>query len=216
MNRRNKAGQQHGFTIIELMVATAVFATVLLVVTGGILQITRLYLKGVTTANTQNTARAVIDTVSQAIQFGGGTVVPTSDGVATPTSPKVFCIGNQRFTYTIGWQLTDDSPDATRHQSYHSLVQDNRSGCSSETTQPLNTQSVSGRELLAPNMRLSKLNVVPVGDNLYRVEVRVVYGDDDLLQEPVDGPGTTCVNESAGTQFCAISELSTVVTKRVQ
>lgn len=208
--------QSQGFTIIELMVATAVFSVVLLVVTGGILQITRLYQKGVTAANTQTITRSVTDTISQAIQFSGGDIVPTTTGAATPTSPKVFCIGNTRFTYALGWQLVDGTPDTNLHQSPHALVQDNYPGCSSSTAQPLNVSGVSGRELLAPNMRLSKLTVTQIGNDLYRIEVRVVYGDDDLLQDPKDGTTTTCINESAGTQFCSISELSTVVTKRVQ
>jgi type II secretory pathway pseudopilin PulG len=204
-----------GFTIIELLVATGVFAVVLVVVTTGILQVSRLYYKGVTEANTQNVVRTITDTVSQAIQFGGGDVVPTTAGSATPSSPKVLCIGNQRFVYDIGWQLVDNSPDPAKHQAYHTLVQDNYSGCSSSSTQSLNVQTVSGRELLSPNMRLSKFNVTNLGANLYRVEVRVIYGDDDLLKNPND-PLTTCINATAGTQFCSISELSTVVTKRVQ
>ena len=127
----------------------------------------------------------------------------------------MFCIGNQRFTYDIGWQVIDNSPNASQHQAYHGLVQDSLSGCSSTSTQPLNTPTVLGRELLSPSMRLSKLNVTDLGSNLYRIEVRVIYGDDDLLKNPND-PLTTCINDKAGTQFCTISELNTVVTKRVQ
>jgi prepilin-type N-terminal cleavage/methylation domain-containing protein len=213
--KRNFSKQSRGFTIIELLVATSVFAVVLVVITTGILQVSRLYYKGVTDSNTQNVVRTITDTVSQAIQFEGGVVVPTTSGAATPTSPKVLCIGNKRFVYDIGWQLVENSPDATKHQAYHTLVQDNFSGCSGTSTQPLNVQTVTGRELLSPNMRLSKFNVTNLGSNLYRVEVRVIYGDDDLLKNPND-PDTTCINSTAGTQFCAISELNTVVTKRVQ
>lgn len=204
-----------GFTVIELMVATAVFAVVLIVVTAGILQVSRLYYKGVNEANTQSVVRSITDTVSQAIQFSGGDIIPTTSGAATPSSPKVLCIGNLRFTYDLGWQVVDNSPDASKHQAYHALVQDNYSGCTSTSTQSLANQTVSGRELLSPNMRLSKFSVTDLGGNLYRVEVRVIYGDDDLLKDPND-PLTTCINETAGTQFCTISELSTVVTKRVQ
>jgi len=56
------------------------------------------------------------------------------------------------------------------------------------------------------------------------VSVRVVYGDADLLRSPsapdsphaAMQPDATCQSVRAGTQFCASSELSTVVVKRVQ
>lgn len=210
-----RVSRSKGFTVIELMVATSVFAVVLVVVTTGILQVSRLYYKGVNEAHTQSIVRTITDTIAQNIQFGGGQVVPTTAGAATPSAPKVLCVGNQRFTYDLGWQVVDGTPDVSKHETYHGLVQDNFSGCSATSTQPLNTATVLGRELLAPNMRLSKLNVIDLGANLYRIEVRVIYGADDLLKTPGD-PLTTCINETAGTQFCTISELSTVVTKRVQ
>jgi prepilin-type N-terminal cleavage/methylation domain-containing protein len=215
MKRPRLKHTSQGFTVIELMISTAVFAVVLVVVTSGILQVSRLYYKGVNQANTQSVVRSITDIVAQTIQFGGGTVTPTSGGAATPTAPKVLCVGNQRFTYDLGWQVVDSAPNASKHQAYHGLVQDNFSGCSGTTPQTISNEGVSGRELLSPNMRLSKLNVVDLGSNLYRIEVRIIYGDDDLLKAPGD-PLTSCINETSGTQFCTISELSTVVTKRVQ
>lgn len=215
MMSRPKLANAKGFTVIELMVATAVFAVVLVLVTAGILQVSRLYYKGVNQANTQSVVRSVTDVIAQTIQFGGGTVTPTTPGAATPSAPKVLCVGNQRFTYALGWQVVDSAPNSSKHQSYHGLVQDNFSGCSATSAQPLDVQGVLGRELLSPNMRLSKLNVTDLGGNLFRIEVRVIYADDDLLQDP-SNPLTSCINQRAGTQFCTISELSTVVTKRVQ
>jgi prepilin-type N-terminal cleavage/methylation domain-containing protein len=211
---RSSPKEQQGFTIVELMIATLIFSVILLIVTMGILQITRVYFKGVTEANTQNTARSVIDTVSQAIQFSGGPVTPTA-GSGTPSSPKAFCVGDQRFSYDTGWQLEDGSPDNTKHQAFHTLVMDTFANCNQSTPQGLGQQAVSGRELLSPHMRLANIQVSNVGTNLYRVTVRVVYGDDDLLTNPT-GTDASCKGISAGTQFCSVSELSTVVVKRVQ
>lgn len=214
MARRFPLKKQHGFTIVELMIATMVFSVILLVVTMGILQITRVYFKGVTESNTQNTARSVIDTISQAIQFSGGPVTTTS-GSGTPSSPKAFCVGDTRFTYDTGWQLEDSSPDNTKHQAYHALAMDTFANCNQSTPQPLDQPSISGRELLSPHMRLANVSVTNVGSNLYKVTVRVIYGDDDLLDNPT-APDANCKGISAGTQFCSVSELSTVVVKRVQ
>lgn len=218
---------QWGFTIVELLIATVIFSVVLLLITVGILQVARVYYKGVTETNTQNAARNIIDTIAQSIQFSGGDVTNAS-GTRTPGTAYAFCIGNQRFSYMLGYQV-EDSPDPAKHQTYHALVQDTPSGsaCGGATpAQPLNTSSVNGREMLGPHMRLSNLVVQHIsGTSSYEVKVRVVYGDYDLLFSPdptapaaTDDtyPDAKCLGVRAGTQFCAVAELSTVVQKRVE
>ena len=71
-------------------------------------------------------------------------------------------------------------------------------------------------------MRLAKLTVTPESNNnLYDITVRIVYGDDDLVQSPAH-PGTPNASDpnmnclaARGSQFCAVSELSTTVEKRL-
>jgi len=209
-----------GFTIIELLVATLVFSLVLLLITAGVLQIARLYYKGITEANTQNTARSIMDTISQSIQFGGGAVTetPASSGDNSAGTDYAFCVGNVQYSYRPGWQV-EDGTTSPLHQSWHGLVQATVSGCSSATSpQTLSNQAITGRELINPHMRLADLSVTNIGTNLYKIQIRVAYGDDDLLAS-TNGPTATdviCQNTLAGTQFCAVSELSTIVVKRVE
>ena len=209
---RNLAGKNQGFTIVELLVALAVFSVVLVVVTAAIIQVSRVYYKGVTEASVQDTARNIMDTVSQSIQFGGGTVTDTVSSPSPGTSYD-FCINNQEYSYRPGYQLVDGTPNASLHQTNYSLVVRTVAACSSPTGQDL-SGAVSGRELLAPNMRLANMVVKNVGPNLYQVQVRVVYGDDDLLNNPTTS--TAACKGVAGRQFCAVSDLSTVVISRVQ
>lgn len=216
-----------GFTIMELMIATVVFSVVLLLVTAGILQISRVYYKGMTEAATQNTARNIIDVISQGIQFSGSEVELTAG--TEPGQDDSFCIGNKQYTYRLGSQVMNNP--SSSDQSWHALVERRRSGsCSGTATQSLNQQTVNGRDLVGQRMRLAKFSVERLdgssSDNRYRVTVRVVYGDADLLRSPShpNSPVTTaamqpdvvCRSVRAGTQFCAVSELSTVVVKRVQ
>ena len=202
---------KHGFTILELLVATIVFSVVLLLVTAGIMQITRVYYKGVTESNTQNAARSIIESISQSIQFSGGGVTATP--TPAPGSDQVFCIGNQHYSYRLGWQV-ENNPDPGKSQAWHALVQRPLTG-SCASPQDMDLQPVTGRDMLPSHMRLSRLVIQDLGSNQYRVEVRVVYGDDDLLNDD-NGPNAACISESAGTQFCSISELSTTVVKRVK
>jgi len=202
-----------GFTIIELMIATVVFGTVLLVVTIAVLQFTRVYYRGVTEANTQDTARTIVDNISQAIQFNGGNVTDTAASPSPGTS-YAFCTGNQQYSYTTGLQLAD-AP--TSMQTYHAVVVRDAAGCTSSSPSPQNMRgaSVTGREMLSPKMRLARMQVTNVpGTKLYKISVRVVYGDDDLLVGP--NTATAKCSGQAGSQFCAVSDITTVVAKRVE
>ncbi|MEK7153861.1 MAG: prepilin-type N-terminal cleavage/methylation domain-containing protein [Patescibacteria group bacterium] len=204
-----------GFTIIELLVATAVFGTVLLVATTGVMQLSRVYYKGVTERNTQNTARSIADLIAQSIQFNGGSVT-TTPATPTPGNEYAFCVGNQQYSYSVGYEVAD-SPVAGKFQKRHALVVRDLAGCtSSSAAQDLDPVAVIGRELMRPGMRLASLQITNAGTDLYRISVRVVYGDDSVLTSPATAAAAKCQSIRAGTQFCAISDLTTVVTKRVE
>jgi prepilin-type N-terminal cleavage/methylation domain-containing protein len=231
-NRSREYSSRHcrdsGFTIVELLIATLIFSMVLVLITVGILQVARVYYKGVTETNTQNTARNIIDTIAQSIQFSGGTVTD-APGAVLPGSSFGFCVGNQLYSYTLGYQVAD-SPSPSKFQTYHALVQSTVSGsaCSSSTgAQNVRAATVTGKEMVGAHMRIANLVVKRIpGTSSFEVKVRVVYGDDDLLFSPSNptAPGNTaatmpdakCKGVRAGTQFCAVSDLSTVVQKRVE
>ena len=216
-----------GFTVIELMMATLVFSVVLLVVTTGIMQFSRVYYKGVTETNLQTTTRTITDTIAQSIQFNGGAVTSTT-GTGAGTS-YAFCIGDQQYSYILGTQLSDNG-SLSANQSHHVLVVKDSAGCTT-TAQDLKGASVTGRELMLPNARLVRLSISNVPTtNIYKISLRVVYGDDDLLCSPSVGGDCAsstvstnlgnsdlrCKDATAGTQFCAVSDITTTVVKRVQ
>lgn len=216
-----------GFTLIELLIATSVFTMVLLLITTGVLQFSRQYYKGVIAGKTQDTARAIVDDVTRAIQLNPGTVYTLSPS----GSARGYCIGTvKRYSYILNSKIVDSGALGVR-QSRHALVADSTSGCSSGTNAVnaatvTNLPGVNAREMLGPNMRLSKFSITG-GPNVYTVTVRVVYGDEDLLCSPT-APGSCAPNGSfpaaktdltckgnIGGQFCAASELTTTVQKRV-
>ncbi len=191
---------QKGFTIVELLIATLVFSVILLVITMGIIQVTNVYYKGVNEANTQNTARTIMDTVSQAIQFNGGDVTQTG---TADKNWHFFCVGTNKFNYRLGYELTGSSD--------HAMLLTSSQACSSDT----NATTTGGREFLSPKTRLANLSVKQVGtSNLYKIDVIVVYGDDDLLTSTSVGTAPKC-KEQSGSHFCSVSELSTTVARRI-
>lgn len=224
-----------GFTIIELLMATSVFAVVLIVLTTGILSFTRQYYKGVISSKTQNTARAIIDDVTRAIQFNGGTVQTLTAGGNTG-----YCIGtSKRYSFSKNLQVVEGAPAAG--QSRHAFISDDVTGCNASTS-ALNVSAVNSlsqddpatgnplknpRELLGENMRLVNFAITGSGD-VWQVMVRVAYGDTELLCSPnvasscdpngsyTGTPADLTCKPHSGREFCAVSELSTTVNKRVE
>lgn len=218
------ANHSHGFTIIELMIATTIFSVILLLSATALIQMGRLYYRGVISSRTQETTRTIMDEISRTIQFGGGSTASQVAG-----QDRSFCVGGKRYSYILSHQLTDNATPGP-NQKRNVLVTDTSAAC---TPQPLATTGPTGnyRELMNPHMRLARLDITPdPANNLYAIKLRVVYGDDDLLCSP-SVPGDcsaiatstslgnndlTCKSLRAGTQFCAVSELATVVRKRVR
>lgn len=197
---------QAGFTIIELMIATVVFSMILLLCSYGLLSVGRTYYKGVTTTRTQEAARLVIDDIAQSIQFGSGTVyAPAEAGFGTAA---FYCAGGKRYSYIRDQQVSGGR---------HGLVVDRPTACNGSTgaqdlVNPAVSLTSSSQEFIPTGMRLSSLRIVPVGTDLYRISVRVISGDTDLLNAAHDN----CLSVRAGSQYCAMSELTTVVQKRVR
>lgn len=214
---------QAGFTIVELMIATMVFSVILIVITVGVVAFTNAYYKGVNASTTQNTTRDAIDTITQAIQFNGGVIASTVDPAAPPdtTQTGAYCIGSSRFDFTIGKQIINAGTD---HVFY---VSPWRSG---DTCSGAGSFGAQSKELLGPHMRLAAFSISPPSGSsgLFTVNLKVAYGDNDLFESsvtgtiPATGPiaadvaaGLNCKLQT-GSQFCAISNLTSTVQKRVQ
>lgn len=231
--------RQAGFTIVELLIATTVFSLVLVVVMVGVMRFTKAYYKGVTASSTQNVARTTIDEITQAVQFSGSKVTDLPAAPADEPNAKLrsqgFCVGAMRYSYLPGWQLKNESNPAA-YQNTHVFVRDKpNGGCSDnsgQTAQDLlnDDEPIQGTELLTTNMRAANVRLVAVsGDpNLFNMTLRIIYGDADLLTS-VKSPASngrgdpynataddaTCKAATAGTEFCAVSELSTMIQRRV-
>lgn len=208
-----------GFTIVELMIATTVFALVLILLTTGIMQFTRQYYKGLISSKTQNTSRAIIDDITRSVQYDIGQVNELRR--VSPSAPLGaivgYCIGEvKRYSFALDRQVVDGTPDVSANESNHGLIYDEVTGCNANSP-ALEVTGISGlsgsnpREMLGANMRLDALSITGSGD-VYNITVRVIYGDEDLLDGSV---GNRTCKMDRGREFCAISELSTTVNKRV-
>ena len=212
---RKKIGAA-GFTILELMIASSVFAVILLVIAVGVINFTNSYYKGIISTETQSVARTIMADISQSIEFGESVNLNLSNG-----NVSGVCIDNTMYVYVVGQQVTDSSPNGSQNQGYHGIVTGNI-GCSSlSALAPYlgsGSQGHSGslpsgsRELLNQHMRLGVLNITSKG-SLYTIQIRVIYGDNNLLTT-TNWATDECIS-GAGSQFCAVSNLKTTVEQRL-
>ncbi len=221
---KHKSTAQQGFTIVELMVATAVFSMVMLVCSFAIVQVGRMYYKGVVTNRTQDAARTVLEDVAQTVQFGANHrnvgVQGYTNAQGQTVTVHALCLGQTRYSY-----VTDRAMGALGDQARRVLWK-NSIG-EGESCTPANlaasTPPDSGEALLGDTMRLPVFDANDEdGDGVWTITVRVSFGDTaDLFEnngeELADGDGTfaVCRGVNAGGQFCAVSNLSTSVVKRL-
>ncbi len=233
-----KKTNNNGFTILELMIATIVFAVIFMGATTAILQIAKLYYKGVVTNRTQESTRSVVDSISQQIQFNDAPLLTPADVTydvvqgpvaGTKMTFKAYCIGSTRYTYAINAQVNDGvvegqyqpTTNRLRHGLWRDTVNPGPAGCIPANLSLANPSTTAGAvgdqgvELLAEGMRLSNFALSCDDSRRCSVAVAILSGDNDLLEpNPQEEVPTNCAT-IIGNQWCAGSQLTTVVLKRV-
>jgi prepilin-type N-terminal cleavage/methylation domain-containing protein len=148
-----------------------------------------------------------------------------------------YCIGDTRYSYVLNRKLgVDLAENPIAHtgvdtETPHVLWRDTMASASS-TCQPLDisTDPVAkdgsskpgpspvsdGFEMIPRNVRLTRFRVTEAAANtgVYNLELWAAYGDSDLVIVQADG-APTC-SGAEGTQFCAISKISTSVVRRLK
>jgi prepilin-type N-terminal cleavage/methylation domain-containing protein len=179
---------QKGFTIVELLVATAVLSVILLIVTMVMVGIGNLYYKGVNQARVQDNVRSLTDEISQALQLDDGTTFAKQRPVAPQVVGRV-CINNVRYSYVLNKQIgsTDvETGDTVQHVLWRDKV--TAGTCSLLTDfwkndpNTIAGHGTDGVELIAPHSRLTSFDVDRAdADSPYVIKIGVAYGDGDLL-----------------------------------
>lgn len=212
--KSKETNNQFGFTIVELLMATAVFSIVLLIITTGIIKIGQSYYKGLIQNKTQETTRSISEDISRTIQLASG------QKVTPPGPPNRFCVGSVRYTYFLNEKVGDPASPII-------------SGLKAEKVPPNDCSApddLDAKQLLSKNMRLLRFKVDPADPlaQTWRIDIRVAYGDNDLLTHYNDNgtplPGDIILNADSancrsgvsGSSFCATAQLNNLVKKRLK
>jgi prepilin-type N-terminal cleavage/methylation domain-containing protein len=81
---------QTGFTLIELMIATTLFAVVLIVILASFLQIGKIFYKGVSLNSVHESVRTVVDEISDDIKFAQVQVCAPQDPTGNPAPQPIY------------------------------------------------------------------------------------------------------------------------------
>jgi prepilin-type N-terminal cleavage/methylation domain-containing protein len=205
MKKQRRLHNQAGFTLLELLIATTVFSVILLLCTYGMVQIGGTFYKGSTLVRTQNANRKAMDTISQALQYGGNDVRTNVGGgtgviVDAATGSGVFCTGNLRFRFVKN--------EPVRSGQIALVVDNEGAACGTG-----NASTNDDKELLGDNMRITRLEIVESSGS-YRIHLAIGYGDKSVSEDVID-PATGLCRANTSSPFCATSEFNTTVIRRV-
>jgi type II secretory pathway pseudopilin PulG len=222
-------GSEGGFTIVELMIATMVFSTIMIIASATIVRFTSMFQRGLTETTTQNAARAIIDDISSQLQttsLNGFTSV-----TAAPDGTRGYCVQQVRYNYRLGQLIGVNGVPGGLVKQDQGLPE----GCG-DAQGIASVRPTDGQELLGQNMRLAQLAIDPDPSNsLFAVRVIVAHGDDDLLcsrfvaNSCQEGAAVLTSSQfadtgilsglqcraGAGSQYCAVMSLSTTVKRRL-
>lgn len=233
--RLTRSHREGGFTIIELMIATAVLSILLVMVTVMMVSIGKLYYKGINQARIQDNVRSLSDEVARHLQLGDNFFHVTSG------SEEAYCVGSTRYTFILYKQIGSNG-GAPDYQYPHVLWRDkNPTPGSCPSALPnlaANPPSAGGAELVAPHSRLTGFSITSTaGTSPYTIGIGEAYGDNDLIcvttapgcasdgvqsavAALISGGGSAPINTikckgRTGDQFCATASLTTTVVRRL-
>jgi len=220
--KKNKHG---GFTIVELMIATAILSIILTLVTVMMIRIGDLYYKGISQTIVQDNVRTITDDVSQHLQLNDQS--PTT---ATSGSTQAYCINTTRYTYVLNNQI---GTNGYIHILWRDTIPNNQS-CTTANLAASNpskrTHGTNGTELLANESMLTYFCIdgedssgnpesgCTPGNSPFNVSVAIAYGNALLTSSPplLSGSGLSAAcNGQTGDQYCATAHLTTTVAQRI-
>lgn len=211
-----------GFTIIELLIATTVFAVMLLLAQSIFVQIGHLFYRGVSISNTQETADHIFQDITGNFQNAVSVNSGSSSGYT------YYCIGNTRYTYQTSTTKSVDSSAGTDHSAggNYGILKDILPGGGGACEPPCDAGScpngalafINPVELLGDNMRLGQFSISQstTTSNLYNISIIIAYGDNNSLSYKTAGdPSTVYCQSDSQNNFCAVSNINTSVFKGI-
>lgn len=191
--------RQEGFTILELMIAVAVYAVALLLITTGVIAIGGAYQQGVTKAQLLTAAREIHSQITQDIQYSGK--IPEFYTVSINNQPyTATCIGYTRYLVASDGSFIVDNISSTSCQS-NNLT---------DAQYPLPTNA---KAVTSTDQTIDAFSLTDNHNGTYILQTRFVAGYVDMFNG--NSYGGTCRSSLVSSEFCAIVTLTSNIGRKV-
>ncbi len=197
----NSRKNNNGFTIIELLIAMVVVASIITMTTAIIVSIGHLYFKGNSEATIQDSVRSTMQDVTENLKLAHGY---HTDDSSSP--PHTYCIGITRYTYIIGVQ----EGGTYKHIFWRDSLLRETDPCDPvDLTQDQPTPD--GKDLIGGNSALTDFTISN-SSTPYYVSLGEIYGPSDLYN--LAGVNSSC-KSGAASELCGTASLITSVSQRL-
>lgn len=228
---------QRGFTIVELMLAMAFIAVLLLAIAGAVMQVGAIYNKGITMKSVNQAGRVVIDDMKKTLSESQPLAIvyePQSPDGSTIIGGRL-CTGVYSYIWNIGVHVNSDDPASQANRYEGSADEDKQLRlvkvpdstklyCSDGADQRVNasgaiellsggsvstgdSQTVNGN-LAVQKFHIKRLtNNLSVGSALYSVTIVISDADSEAV-DTVDNSCKPPNNNESNQQYCAVNEFT--------
>jgi prepilin-type N-terminal cleavage/methylation domain-containing protein len=197
--------KQHGFTLIELMLAMGGIAFLLLFVVFAILQVTGLYTKGVAIRQINQAGRQMTDEISRSVRYG-------SSPISIPDKHRL-CVGGKSYI----WNDPDDTTYVNSKVGGGSLkfvVLSGTSYCSTiPATSPSNDIPAVSSEALGNVVMLQNMTITKANPSSPVYELSIILSTNGTNEPDEPAANVFECNPQFG-QFCAFGEFETSIYAR--
>ena len=214
MHHKSKQQATRGFTLVELMLAMAFFASILAISSTTFVQILGIYNKGLAVKQMNQAGRTFTDSlIRNANQSLSNISVAPAAGANT-----VRCIRLGSTTYLLSYfNENGSSPSAYRFNTPGTppvnFVRYNAPNKQCPTTNPASVVPAEVSPVIGGSLRVYYTDIAPVTADGTLLRFKIVLGTyvGDPLRDPTAlGPTVTCPASSLG-DFCSTSTYETVL-----
>lgn len=203
--------RSQGFTLVELMLAMAFVAMLLLVIAGVVIQMSSIYNKGLTMKSVNQASRSIITDMKRTIAESSSFSLDSS----YKASQGRLCTGAYTYIWNIGGSRTNtysgtDADKTIRLIKVRDLGGTYCSGTASGTIEFADaTELLSSSDLAVQKFTIAALtNNTGFGKTLYSLNLQISNADQAAIITTVDG--ASCIPPSTDAtyqDYCAVNDL---------